>query len=519
MFNKFRLSLLASSLFVFLFIFLFFSPSKSLASQLEVPSQYSTIQSAIDAAQAGDVVNVAAGTYNEAINFLGKEISVQGAGADVSILDGAGLQSSVVRAVSGETINTVLEGFTVTNGEGSFGGYSSIRRTGGGLQILYSSITARSLKIENNSVQWFGGAIFIWESPNTIMENVEILNNSGQTIVDIENYSNVTFRNSKIHSNQIATNVVLSMWRSWGTFENVEFTESTSSIIEIFYNNGWYGDPDTPVRFNKVLIHNNDINGSVINIYDGRVIVEKSEISHNSTSDSIISFQYGQLDVFNSTITDNQTYSNLDWENSVITFGTGDSTSRILIDSTIIWNNFSPNGIAIPFPGSSDNLAPTYINYSIIQGGWTDPNSVGIINTDPLFVDSANGDYHLTSVSPAIDSGDPSSPLDPDGTRADMGAYPFFYIPLAPTEQLNNLISLVQTFNLQQGITNSLDAKLDAAVSALDDINASNNQAAINSLQAFINAVEAQRGNKITNEQADQLIHDAQLIIDNLSSS
>jgi len=64
-------------------------------------------------------------------------------------------------------------------------------------------------------------------------------------------------------------------------------------------------------------------------------------------------------------------------------------------------------------------------------------------------------------------------------------------------------VDQVETFNLQQGIENSLDAKLDSALNALSDVNQNNNQAAINSLQAFINAVNAQRGSKITNEQAD----------------
>lgn len=103
-----------------------------------------------------------------------------------------------------------------------------------------------------------------------------------------------------------------------------------------------------------------------------------------------------------------------------------------------------------------------------------------------------------------------------DGT--DIGSQTLTITILTASQTINNLVDLVETFNLQQGINNSLDAKLDAALNALGDINENNNQAAINSLYAFINSVEAQRGNQITNSQADALISVANGIITTLSS-
>lgn len=86
-----------------------------------------------------------------------------------------------------------------------------------------------------------------------------------------------------------------------------------------------------------------------------------------------------------------------------------------------------------------------------------------------------------------------------------------------PFQAIQDLIDLVESFNLQQGIDNSFDVKLDNTQQALTDANQNNDIAAINSLEAFINSVEAQRGSALTNEQADELTQKAQEIINSLS--
>jgi parallel beta-helix repeat protein len=91
-------------------------------------------------------------------------------------------------------------------------------------------------------------------------------------------------------------------------------------------------------------------------------------------------------------------------------------------------------------------------------------------------------------------------------------------VPITPQAMIERLVAHVETLNLQQGIDNSLDAKLDAALNALDDINQNNDVAANNSLNAFINAVEAQSGNKIPATDADTLIAATQAIINLLNA-
>ncbi|MFC2170767.1 T9SS type A sorting domain-containing protein [Calditrichota bacterium] len=44
---------------------------------------------------------------------------------------------------------------------------------------------------------------------------------------------------------------------------------------------------------------------------------------------------------------------------------------------------------------------------------------------DPLFANADSGDFHLSQGSPLINAGDPDSPDDPDGSRADVGVFPY----------------------------------------------------------------------------------------------
>jgi regulator of RNase E activity RraA len=64
-------------------------PIVAFATTINVPADYATIQVAIDAANNGDTVLVAPGTYVENIEFYGKAITVSSAeGPEVTVIDG-----------------------------------------------------------------------------------------------------------------------------------------------------------------------------------------------------------------------------------------------------------------------------------------------------------------------------------------------------------------------------------------------------------------------------------------------
>jgi hypothetical protein len=81
----------------------------------------------------------------------------------------------------------------------------------------------------------------------------------------------------------------------------------------------------------------------------------------------------------------------------------------------------------------------------------------------------------------------------------------------APTaeQQIAALEALIESFNLSQGIDNSLDAKLNAALAALDAARKNSIGTACNQIGAFINSTQAQSGNALTVDQANQLLSSA----------
>lgn len=164
---------------------------------LQVPVEYNTIQSAIDAAAHGDVVQVSPGEYEENISFSGKNIILTSLDPnDPNVVAetiiyrepersrrgyaiGTEGNDSIVTFMQGETEEAMLTGFTIKYGYGTNLGNNQY--FGGGVLCVEASPTITKNTICNNlgpnnegrqgSRNCFGAAICCLSSHASITHN------------------------------------------------------------------------------------------------------------------------------------------------------------------------------------------------------------------------------------------------------------------------------------------------------------------------------------------------------------
>ncbi len=139
---------------------------------------FATISDAINASGTGDSILVMPGTYNENIDFGGRGISIESTdGADVTIID-AGGNATAVRMYGEPTSMTVLDGFTVQNGNSP---------VGGGILTDGSPVIANCV-IRDNAAQ-YGGGIYLLDngSGGAAISNTRFCNNTPNHIQGIWN--------------------------------------------------------------------------------------------------------------------------------------------------------------------------------------------------------------------------------------------------------------------------------------------------------------------------------------------
>ena len=421
---------------------------------IRVPQEQTTIQTAIDLANNGDVVLVDAGTYkglgNVNLDFLGKAIVVRSvSGAVSTIIDCQGQDVRGFYFRNGEAESSILEGFTIMKG--------------GGIFCDNSSPLIISCRIIDNMTQIGGSGIFCQNGSSPIVKNCIVTGNQSTG-----SGGGIFCANG---SSPIITGCTISDNRAQSGGGIFCYDKSDPSIVDCVITNnqstqsggGIYCKNSSPSINNCTIVNNQSIAG------DGGGIHCKSKSSPHITS-SIISnnralngsgvmcHNSSNLNIINCLIVNNRaqirgggilcdvnsspTFINCTVVGNKAESGGGiysQNNSSPTIINTIFWAD-SPQEIYF----GTGRPSTINVSYSDIQGGesgivtndsgtvnWGDGNirtSSVIPDADPLFVDVGNGDYHLLDDSLCIGMGTVVDvPHDIEGNvrgvPPDIGAY------------------------------------------------------------------------------------------------
>ncbi len=393
---------------------------------------FASIQYAIEQSTtvSGDTLLVAPGTYAESLRFFGKSIVLKGVGgAAVTILQSGTNPHAAIRWIDGEGAGTRLEGFRVQGALNNVG-------AGGGLHCIGAVAEVRDCVFANCGAHSGpgGGAL-------------------------VEGSSNIDFER-----------VVFGGCFSWHSGGGIEISNSQARVIECVLQGcsagiGFGGGAGGGIRGHAVVL---EIEGSQFlgNISDSAaglglsqssVHISRSRIAANicdgsgggirlidsaaTISDCWIASNVGAIGggfgLFSNQRTTTLVRTTTFWKNrnggpgvnsaavvgatldrctlarnATYFFADGAAARDCSLSNCIVWDNLP----------ATDALTSCTVRYSNVEGG---ASGVGNIAADPLFIDIAADDLRLLPGSPCINSGDPASFPDPDGSRADMGAFPW----------------------------------------------------------------------------------------------
>jgi len=193
-----------------------------------VPSHYATIQEAIDAANPGETVLVADGTYkgtgNKDLNYAGKAVTVRSEnGPGVTTIDCEN-QGRAANFHNGEGTDSVLEGFTITHGSTT---------DGAGVYCDGTSPTLRNLVFMDNAASGYGGAVYAHQNANPLVQDCEMVGNSansGGGAIFYKLWSAPTIERTVIRGNTSnGKGGGVCAWDSTGVFRNVLVAETTGN--------------------------------------------------------------------------------------------------------------------------------------------------------------------------------------------------------------------------------------------------------------------------------------------------
>ncbi len=409
-----------------------------------VPDDFDCIQDAIDASDEGDTVLVRPGTYEENFQFenygvvVGSYFLQTGDTSYIAstILDGGG-DGSVVCFRSGNCDESLLSGFTITNG---------VAVNGGGINMERCGATLSNLIICDNTASRRGGGIYCNLAEPRIERVNVIRNHSMYEGGGIWTHLFFGVINDLLLSENAADTAGGGFWGSVNRLENAIISKNSS-----IFGGGMYIPGSWNIINNVVITNNESVRGAGIYLWSGRnylsntrvvnnvalynggglycnhstLIADNSAIIQNEASVGgaiFLDFCYPSCaQITNLTIADNLAHSD---GGGIVCY----SRSEAHLVNSILWNNQPDEAVLLE---SHSNLLE--FDHCDIEDGEerieiNDAGEViwreGNIDADPLFIDPDSYDYHLSEDSPCIDAGVYVG-YEYVGEAPDIGAYEY----------------------------------------------------------------------------------------------
>lgn len=393
---------------------------RSFAEDLLVPDSYPTIQAAINAAQPGDRVLVAPGSYSETLDFLGKAITVEGAGgpALTTLIGG-------VQFVNGEGSDSVLAGLGVVPVPGE---------PGQGIHCLGSGPAIHDCWFTGHFGQHGSGVRIEASSMSPVISGCRFEANHGLALyangtgsITVENCQFVD--NFSVVQSSAAILAMDTIHVTGCVFEGNEGSQGSALGIGPLLEGGL--GADNALIENCMFVGNSSALCGALIAFNSTVVVRDCSFVSNGTGNGAGCMDMGSIRFERCLFVEN-TGLNAVFATSLnggqlelvqCTFAANVTPRVVLvndgvtgtIDSCIFWSN-SASSYAITPAGTAT------FQYTIL------PEPVagtGNLSLDPLFRDPDAGDYGLLPSSPAIDTANPMLAADPDGSAPDRGALPY----------------------------------------------------------------------------------------------
>jgi parallel beta-helix repeat protein len=419
--------------------------------------------------------------------------------SDITITDGSGIRlfnSSNNHIINVTTYSSGVAIHLHEQANNNLIEYSYISNSGYGIELFNSSSNIIAGNIITNSSR----GIILHRSSDNILSGNNITSNR-RSGIELWRSTNNTLRTNSISDSEHNFEV----W-GWNFSDFVNDIDSSNTVDNkpIYY---WINKQDMAVPLDagyvglvnctRITIRNSDLTNnrqSALLAYTTNSTITKSNIANNSFGIQL--FASSSNVIAGNNITNNSSGISLHYSsnnsicgNNLIKNGQGiwleDSSNNKFYHNNFLNNS---NHVHTSFHVNiwDDGFKGNYwSNYEEKYGDAQESNSSGIWDT-PYDIDWKNRDNY-----PLMEPWNPEPP--------------------SPVEATQELIETIEGWTLSKGLDNCLTSKLD---NIIHQLNKGNENVAINKLIVLTNQVEALRDKKLTSEQADYLIAEAQRIID-----